>query len=193
MRNARNSATTNASLGRTVLRFSGLGENFVGMPESFSVIVLTRIIHGHNEAPKREGLSMMSSVISKAVKKKSLGALCIGMIGVLLSLFPGSGAAEEPALSGAVLLKYCEPALQEGAPRSFETGHCEGIVETLQYIQPLLDAKYGKARYCLPPDVAAEQEIGVVVRYLQSHPERLQEEGRTLALDALHEAFPCKP
>ena len=37
-----------------------------------------------------------------------------------------------------------------------------------------------------------EEEVRAVVTYLQAHPERLQEEGRTLALDALHQAFPCK-
>jgi len=32
----------------------------------------------------------------------------------------------------------------------------------------------------------------VVATYFQSHPERLQEEGQTLALDALPQAFSCK-
>ena len=121
-----------------------------------------------------------------------MGALLVVVIGVMLSLLPESGAAEEPALSGAVLLKHCESVLQDGAPKSFEAGTCVGILETLRYIQPLLDPKYEKAGYCLPPGLPFEQEARVVVTYLQSHPERLQEEGRTLALDALHQAFPCK-
>ena len=66
------------------------------------------------------------------------------------------------------------------------------MLQTLTYIQPLLDPKYGKANYCLPQGLSHEQEVQVVVTYLQSHRERLQEEGRTLALDALHQAFPCK-
>ena len=119
-------------------------------------------------------------------------ALLVVLVGGMLNLLPVSGAAEEPALSGEVLLKHCEPVLQERAPRSFEAGVCVGILETLRYIQPLLDPKYGKAGYCLPQGSASEQEVRVVVTYLQSHPERLQEEGRTLALDALHQAFPCK-
>lgn len=114
------------------------------------------------------------------------------VVGVLLSLFPVASVAQEPVLSGADLLKHCEAVLQEGAPPSFETGHCGGIVETLRYIQPLLAPKYEKARYCPPAELPVEQEVRAVVAYLKSHPERLQEEGRTLALDALHEAFPCK-
>jgi len=131
-------------------------------------------------------------MIQKAVEQKPLGVLFRGIVGVMLTLSPGSGVAEESSLSGAVLLKHCEAVLQEEAPQSFETGHCKGIVESLRYIQPLLDPKYEKAHYCPPPDFPVKQEVRVVVTYLQAHPERLQEEGRTLALDALHEAFPCQ-
>ena len=119
-------------------------------------------------------------------------AFWFGLIGVMLSLVPVSGSTEEKALSGEVLLKHCEAALQEGAPQSFEAGVCVGILQTLGYMQPLLDPKYGKAGYCLPQGLPYAQEVRVVVTYLQSHPERLQEEGSTLALDALHQAFPCK-
>ena len=119
-------------------------------------------------------------------------ALLPVLVGVILSLLPRSGAAEEPTLSGETLLKYCTSALQERTPRSFEAGVCVGMLQTLTYIQPLLDPKYARAHYCLPQGSSHEQEVQVVVTYLQSHPERLQEEGRTLALDALHHAFPCK-
>src|SRR5689334_10447500 len=114
------------------------------------------------------------------------------LVGVLLSLAPGAGAEEAPPVPGDALLKYCEAALQDSTPRPFEAGICVGILQTLTYIQPLLDPKYGKAGYCLPQRVADQQEIRVVVTYLQAHPERLQEEGQTLALDAFHQAFPCQ-
>jgi len=119
-------------------------------------------------------------------------AVLSGLIGALLSLVPVYGSAEEKLLSGDVLLKHCEATLQEGAPQSFEAGVCVGILQTLGYIQPLLDPKYGKAGYCPPQGLSSEQAARVVVTYLQSHPERRQEEGNTLALDALHQAFPCK-
>ena len=119
-------------------------------------------------------------------------ALLPVLVGVILSFLPRPGAAEEPTLSGEALLKYCASALQERTPRSFEAGVCVGMLQTLTYIQPLLDPKYARAHYCLPRGSGHEQEVQVVVTYLQSHPERLQEEGRTLALDALHHTFPCK-
>ena len=118
--------------------------------------------------------------------------LFIVLVGALLSLLPMSGAAEESSLSGKDLRQYCEAVLQGHAPQSFEAGIWVGTLQTLRYIQPLLDPRYGKADYCLPPGLPSEQEAQVVVTYLQSHPERLQEEGRTVALDALHQAFPCK-
>lgn len=116
----------------------------------------------------------------------------VGLVGVMLHLMPGAAATETPTVSGAVLLKHCEAALLDRAPRSFDAGVCVGVLQTLTYIQPLLDPRYGKASYCLPQGLAEQQEVRVVVTYLQSHPERLQEEGQTLALDALHQAFPCK-
>lgn len=119
-------------------------------------------------------------------------ALLIVLVGAVLGLLPVSGAAEEPALSGDVLLKHCESALKEQTPQSFGAGFCVGMLRTLTYIQPLLDSQYGKAGYCLPQGLNDEQEVRIVVTYLQSHPERLKEEGQTLALDALHQAFPCK-
>jgi len=121
-----------------------------------------------------------------------MGALVLVLVGAMLSLLPMSSAAEELTLSGEVLLKHCESALQDSTPRSFEAGVCMGTLQTLTYIQPLLDPKYGKASHCFPQGFPNEQEVQVVVTYLKSHPERLQEEGRTLALDALHGAFPCK-
>jgi hypothetical protein len=116
-----------------------------------------------------------------------------GLVGVMLHLVSGVRAADLPTVSGAALLKHCEAALQDQAPRPFDAGVCVGVLQTLTYIQPLLDPRYGKASYCLPQGLAEQQEVRVVVTYLQSHPERLQEEGQTLALDALHQAFPCKP
>ena len=74
---------------------------------------------------------MPSAGISKVDGKNLLRAL---FLGVLLSVVPTSGAAEEPTLSGAVLLQHCEVVLQADAPPSFETGTCKGILETLRYI-----------------------------------------------------------
>lgn len=119
-------------------------------------------------------------------------AFLVVLVGAVLSLLSVSGSAEEPALSGEVLLKHCESVLQDRTPRSFEAGVCVGMLQTLTYIQPLLDPQYERAGYCLPQGLPHEQEVRVVVTYLQSHPERLQEEGQTLALDALHQAFPCQ-
>jgi Rap1a immunity proteins len=119
-------------------------------------------------------------------------AVQVVLVGVMVSLVPLAGRAQEPPLSGDALLTHCQLVLQAPTARSFEAGVCVGILQTLRYIQPLLDPKYGKAGYCLPRELSDEQEVQAVVSYLQSHPERLSQEGRTLALDALHEAFPCK-
>jgi hypothetical protein len=44
---------------------------------------------------------------------------------------------------------------------------------------------------CLPDGVSYDQIVRVVVKYLQSHPERLHRRGKGLAVEALSAAFPC--
>jgi hypothetical protein len=44
---------------------------------------------------------------------------------------------------------------------------------------------------CAPPDSRASQLARVVVKFLDEHPERMNEDFRLLAMEAFHRAWPC--
>ncbi len=47
--------------------------------------------------------------------------------------------------------------------------------------------------FCLPADFSGGQGVPIVVEYLQSHPDRLEEDAHLLVFLALTAAYPCKP
>ena len=48
------------------------------------------------------------------------------------------------------------------------------------------------ADYCLPKGGKIRQGVMIVVRYLETHPERLHMKSGVLVYSALRDAFPCK-
>jgi hypothetical protein len=60
---------------------------------------------------------------------------------------------------------------------------CVGLVEGLAYARPGI---------CTPPNVTRGQAVRVVVKYIDDRPQRLHEDFRELALEALRAAWPCK-
>lgn len=61
-------------------------------------------------------------------------------------------------------------------------GLCQGIVQGIGDVSPLA---------CPTEGVKVMQEIRVVVKYLQDHPEKLNLRGSELISSALSQAFPC--
>jgi hypothetical protein len=45
--------------------------------------------------------------------------------------------------------------------------------------------------FCLPPGVTNIQKVRVIRKYISNHPEDAHNPAEGLALQALHEAFPC--
>jgi hypothetical protein len=61
-------------------------------------------------------------------------------------------------------------------------GYCVGFLEGLAYTTD----------FCQPKGVTTNQAIAVVVKYIEARPERMHEDFRMLALEALITAWPCK-
>jgi Rap1a immunity proteins len=57
-----------------------------------------------------------------------------------------------------------------------------------QLSQPTATARFLP---CLPDGTGSEQAIRIVVKYLNSHPEKLHKDAHILVVEALREAFPC--
>jgi hypothetical protein len=67
-----------------------------------------------------------------------------------------------------------------------ESGRCMGIVQALFDVGSELQIPA-----CAPDDATTGEAVLVILNYLDGHAERLSEPFVFLALDALHEAWPC--
>lgn len=90
--------------------------------------------------------------------------------------------------SANYLLPKCEHSLTNNASGVWD-GLCTGISSTLWAFGSVLPAN---VKFCPPKGSTAHQTTRIIVEYLKRHPETLQEPYRFLAVDALHEAWPCK-
>jgi hypothetical protein len=119
-------------------------------------------------------------------------------VGLLLALMSGgAGAQQQRNMDSAnYMLPHCkrasaepgERALTERSSFPFMEGVCTGSILSLALVGPSLS---NTLRFCPPQQATKKQQIRVVVAYIEARPARLHEDYRTLALEALREAWPC--
>jgi hypothetical protein len=111
---------------------------------------------------------------------KKITALIVLALGVALAR---PVLAEDDQTSGNYWLRECkkDPKQLAQSSGSFQYGWCFGVVYGLS-VHPLI---------CVPTQVPVVQEMDVVMKYLDAHPETRHKSFRLLALEALKEAFPC--
>ena len=110
------------------------------------------------------------------------------------------GMGKEP---GARLLARCEPAQRladQGGPDGLSSGEradahaCIGFIEGFVWGHAWASWRQGKDMwFCLPAGFSAAQGVPVVVGYLRTHPDRLDEDAHLLVFLALTAAYPCEP
>src|SRR6516162_11460907 len=93
---------------------------------------------------------------------------------------------------GADAQKSCELLVQgsfrdQGEARS--AGSCEGMIETAMLFSPNLPAE---VRACPPAQGSILQSAKVLLRYLENNPDRVNEPGITIAIEAFRDAWPCR-
>ena len=81
-----------------------------------------------------------------------------------------------------------EDKVGKNVPEAYLAGNCSGTVETLLGVGSHLEPNM---RFCIPDDVILLQGPKVVVRFLETHPERRDEPALFLAMDALRSGWPC--
>jgi hypothetical protein len=69
--------------------------------------------------------------------------------------------------------------------------YCSGELNALAYAARALSPSTG-LQSCAPPNSTARQLGMVVIRYLEMHPELMNNDFRQLALAAFHQAWPCR-
>src|ERR1700739_400072 len=68
-------------------------------------------------------------------------------------------------------------------------GACEGMIETAMLFSPNLPAD---VRACPPAQGSILESVKVLLRYLDNNPDRLNEPGITLAIEAFRNDWPCR-
>jgi hypothetical protein len=87
--------------------------------------------------------------------------------------------------------RSCEVLVQnsfrdQGEARS--AGTCEGMIETAMLFSPNLPAD---VRACPPSQGSILQSAKILLRYLDNNPDRVNEPGITIAIEAFRDTWPC--
>jgi hypothetical protein len=103
--------------------------------------------------------------------------------------------AQQPDTNSAnYLLPACKNFLVTGDSRpitsAFYQGVCVGTVDTLHLLIRILPET--PFRSCPPNQVTTGQELRVIIAYIEARPQRMHENFRILAIEAMREAWPCK-
>jgi Rap1a immunity proteins len=115
-------------------------------------------------------------------------AALIILVGLAVGL--ATGAKAEPDFSSANFLILGSKAFANQQSGGGVSGYCVGLVEGIAFFM----ADSGLANACahIPDGVTVGQQIQVVVRYLEQRPNRLHEDFKWLAIEALADAWPCR-
>lgn len=101
---------------------------------------------------------------------------------------------------GNLMVRACHLAVDHENGQRLSEDQTTDALSCISYIAGFRDAlqlvsQLGKSNiaFCPPPDgLSATQAARVYVKYLDAHPEKLQEAPATLLALSLVEAFPCK-
>jgi hypothetical protein len=100
-----------------------------------------------------------------------------------------ASAVEDATLSADRMLPACAAFIADRAPREidgvFQAGRCIGLMQGLGYASRLLGV-------CPPDEVTEALRARVAVTYVEAHPERMKEDFRVLAVEAMQNTWPCK-
>ena len=100
-----------------------------------------------------------------------------------------ASAVEDVTLSADHMLPACKAFIADDAPRDiyvlFEAGRCIGLMQGLGYASRLVGV-------CPPAEVTFAQTARVAVTYIEARLERMHEDFRVLAVEAMQKAWPCK-
>src|SRR6266542_1625854 len=126
----------------------------------------------------------------------------LAMFCVLL-LLPHVALAEDSRPDGNKLFTQCSKAVamtdateesgQRFSPEDYvQASFCLGYLSGFLDMHALCQVTAGnRVAFCVPNGVLSGHAARVVVQYLQTHAEKLHEDGVTLIILALKEAFPC--
>jgi Rap1a immunity proteins len=81
------------------------------------------------------------------------------------------------------LLAMANGGILRTADDIFSAGRCMGMIEGTSYLTPTI---------CAPAGATTSQRLQVIISYIEARPARMNEDLRSLALEAMEQAWPCK-
>ena len=100
-----------------------------------------------------------------------------------------TAAAAADTSSANFILPSCKSLLARHVVEDFQQGHCAGLIEGLAFLARRATPPH---RSCRPDGVTTGQVVRTIVRWLKQRPRRWHENFKYLALEAMHETWPCK-
>ena len=96
---------------------------------------------------------------------------------------------EEDILSGQELVDGCSEGYLPGKPNQYCMQYMFGLVQALAALQEM---EPDNKIFCIDPTVIGLDEVtDNVTKWMNSVPDRLNEDAYILATQALHESYPC--
>jgi len=115
-------------------------------------------------------------------------ALVLGLLAAALLAQNADAQTQPDLLSANFHLPGCQDLIQQKGD-AYRRGLCAGILIGLNYF---INELPPDRRSCPPDGVKLSQAARVVLAYIERRPQRMHEDFRTLAVEAMHEAWPCK-
>jgi hypothetical protein len=114
------------------------------------------------------------------------------IVAATLGFFVTGNAKGTVVDTGADAQKFCELFVRGSFRDSDEArsaGSCEGMIETTMLIAPNLPAD---VRGCPPAQGSTLESAKVLLQYMEKNPDRLNEAGIKLTIEAFRDAWPCQ-
>jgi hypothetical protein len=117
------------------------------------------------------------------------------VLGIAMGLVGLSALAQENKFSANYMLPYCRDALNNKVPTLLSDavmqGMCVGMIDAIDFVAREYPPEEQDYRSCPPSDVTLKQAVQVVVSYIDARRERMKEDFKKLAIEAIHDAWPC--
>ena len=118
------------------------------------------------------------------------------VLGIAIGLIATSALAQQDdKFTAKYLLPYCRDAINNKAPTmssdAVMQGMCVGMVDALDFLMSDLPAEDKEYRSCPPSDATLKQTVQLVIKYIDARPERMNESFKKLAIEAIHDVWPC--
>lgn len=112
-------------------------------------------------------------------------------LGTAIGLIVGTSALaqQNDKFTAKSLLPYCRDAVTNKAPTLTSDAVSVGIVDAIDFMM----SEFAQIEYttCPPSDVNLRETVQVVIKYIDARPERMNENFKKLAIEAIHDAWPC--